>query len=273
MIDRLLRNIVGNETGGHDVAILMSGGTDSCTLLFTALRLGKKVHCYTFRPFGQDTYDSTKAKEICDIFNVPITIIDLPEVNLVNDFKLLASKYNCKKKTQYECTWPYIYTFPIIKEKYILSGLAADGYYGVSKKAMIHFRHTLEKMQEFRKSYFKDNPNPAGYLQLKQFCEEYNKILCVPYLDDSIYNYFYTKTWEDINKPYQKHLIQSRFDEFKKIKIKGHINYQLCAKVDKLFEKLLDNKEINLYNRKRVMDICRDWYNINQSKANLENFL
>lgn len=61
-------------------------------------------------------------------------MIDLPEVNIVNDFKLLASKYNCKKKTQYECTWPYIYTFPIIKEKYILSGLAADGYYGVSKK-------------------------------------------------------------------------------------------------------------------------------------------
>ena len=58
-----------------------------------------------------------------------------------------------------------------------------------------------------------------------------------------------------------------------KIKIKGHINYQLCAKVDKLFEKLLDNKTINLYNRKRVMDICRDWYNINQSKASLESFL
>ena len=43
----------------------------------------------------------------------------------------------------------------------------------------------------------------------------------------------------------------------------------MCAKVDKLFEKLLDNKEINLYNRKRVMDICRDWYNINQSKSKL----
>ena len=266
MIDKLIRNIVDNETG-NEVAILMSGGTDSCTLLFTALRLGKKVTCYTFKPFGQDTYDSTKAKEICDIFNVPITIIDLPEVNIVNDFKLLASKYNCRKKTQYECTWPYIYTFPIIKEKYILSGLAADGYYGVSKKAMIHFRHTLEKMQEFRKSYFKDNPNPAGYLQLKQFCEEYNKILCVPYLDDSVYDYFYDKTWEDINKPHQKHLIQSRFDEFKKIKIKGHINYQLCAKVDKLFEKLLDNKQINLYNRKRVMDICRDWYKQPKTKS------
>lgn len=62
MIDNILRNIIGNETGGYDVAILMSGGTDSCTLLFTALRLGKKVHCYTFRPNNEDTYDSLKAK-------------------------------------------------------------------------------------------------------------------------------------------------------------------------------------------------------------------
>ena len=47
MIDNLLKTIVNNEVG--DEFILMSGGTDSCTLLFTALRLGKKVHCYTFK--------------------------------------------------------------------------------------------------------------------------------------------------------------------------------------------------------------------------------
>ena len=28
--------------------------------------------------------------------------------------------------------------------------------------------------------------------------------------------------------------------------------------LDKLFEKLIDNKIINFKNRKRVMDICRD---------------
>lgn len=132
---------------------------------------------------------------------------------------------------------------------------------------MIHFKHTLEKMQQFRKTYFKDNPNPAGYLQLKQFCEEYGKVLSVPYLDDTVYDYFYDKTWEDINKPYQKYLIQTRFDEFKKIKIKGHINYQLCAKIDKLFEKLLDNKMINFKNRTRVMDICRDWHTKTQNNT------
>ena len=36
-------------------------------------------------------------------------------------------------------------------------------------------------------------------------------------------------------------------------------NLQLCSNVDKLFETLLDNQEINYKKRKRVMDICRDW--------------
>jgi len=68
-------------------------------------------------------------------------------------------------------------------------------------------------------------------------------------------------------------LIKERFEEFKKIKVKPHINYQLNAEIDKSFEKLLDNKEINLYNRKRVMDICRDWYKMNNSESTLEKFL
>lgn len=42
MIDNILRNIIGNETGGYDVAILMSGGTDSCTLLFTSIKTRKE---------------------------------------------------------------------------------------------------------------------------------------------------------------------------------------------------------------------------------------
>ena len=40
---------------------------------------------------------------------------------------------------------------------------------------------------------------------------------------------------------------------------KKHINLQLGAGVDKLFETLIDDKFINFKFRKRVMDICRDW--------------
>ena len=44
---------------------------------------------------------------------------------------------------------------------------------------------------------------------------------------------------------------------------------QLGANIDHLFEKLLNNTEINFKNRSRVMDICRDWYELNKSKAQL----
>ena len=41
MIDKILENIILEECHGDEVAILLSGGVDSSTLLFLAKRLGK----------------------------------------------------------------------------------------------------------------------------------------------------------------------------------------------------------------------------------------
>ena len=46
-------------------------------------------------------------------------------------------------------------------------------------------------------------------------------------------------TWEELNKPFQKHHVLNAFEEFKKGKFKKHINLQLGAGVDKLFETLI----------------------------------
>ena len=43
-------------------------------------------------------------------------------------------------------------------------------------------------------------------------------------------------------------------------KIKPHTNLHLGSGIDKLFETLLNNDEINKKGRKRMMDVCRDWY-------------
>ena len=48
MIDKILRNIIEKQIVDDDVAILMGGGADSATLLFTCLRLNKKPHGYSF---------------------------------------------------------------------------------------------------------------------------------------------------------------------------------------------------------------------------------
>ncbi len=266
MIDKILKEIVKKDIKGDDVAIFMGGGADAATLLFACLQLNKKPVGYSFFLDGKPSYDSLKAQEICEIFNVPFVPVPLSTNNLVKDFKSLAIKYNCQKKTHFECTFPFIYLFPMIKEKYVLTGVGADSHYVLSKKGMIHFKHTVELMNKFRWNYFHNTPNVGGLNQLKQFCDEYDKVLSIPYFEKEVYDYFYDMSWNEINKPTQKHLIKKCYKEFDKIKVKPHINYQLCAEIDHYFEKLIDIKEINFKNRKRVMDICRDWYTLVQKR-------
>ena len=64
-----------------------------------------------------------------------------------------------------------------------------------------------------------------------------------------------------MNKPRQKEFIRKDFTELENFgKIRDHQNLHLNAGVDKLFETLLNNSDINFNNRKRMMDVCRDWY-------------
>ena len=117
---------------------------------------------------------------------------------------------------------------------------------------------TKQKFDEFRDNYF-DYYNQAGYLWHERIARNNDKQLITPYLSFRVKDYFYNKDWYELNEPFQKHNVVNSFDEFKKFKFKKHINLQLGAGIDKLFETLLDNRKVNFKNRKRVMDICRDW--------------
>ena len=260
MIDKLLVENIEQTTPDQNVAVLLSGGVDSISVALAAERLGKTITAYSFCLDNEPSYDYNKAKEIAKNHNWAFvgTIIDTTK--LEEDFYKLVS-LGCKKKTHYECVYPFLHVYPKIAETYVLSGWAADGYYGVSKKANIHYKHTKEKFDEFRDNYFDIN-NQAGYLWHELIARNNKKQLLTPYLSMTIKDFFYNKTWEELNKPFQKHHVVNAFEEFKKFKFKKHINLQLGAGVDKLFETLIDDKFINFKFRKRVMDICRDWSNM-----------
>lgn len=260
-IDKILKGVVEKEVPDKEVAVLLSGGVDSLSLAFSAHRLGKKIHAYTFHLEDQPTYDSDKAKETADTFGWDIDTVIVPTDNLHDDFFTLLNKYKCKKKTQFECTFPFIYVFPKIKEKFVLCGIGADSWYGLSKKAMIHFSQTKTKFDQFRHEYFAQE-NPGGINQLFMLCKEYKKTICHPYLwDKSIEKFFMKYNHQELNKPKQKHHVRNAYQkEFSQIgKVKLHLNLQLEAKVDDLFELLLVNDKINFKKRTRIMDICRDW--------------
>ena len=62
MIDNILCDIIDKEVKSNDVACFLSGGVDSLSLAFSAHRLGKKVHGYTFHLEGNKSYYARKAE-------------------------------------------------------------------------------------------------------------------------------------------------------------------------------------------------------------------
>lgn len=261
MIRQLLEDSI-RKIPDDEVAVFLSGGVDSMSIAFAVDSVGKKVSAYTFHLENKPSYDARKALEYADMFGWKSQLIVVPAdyASLKKQWINLAENYDCKKKTQYECTYPFLYVYPVVKESYILSGLGADSSYGLSKNAMIHHRHSKESFDAFRRKAYE--AKPGGYYQQLMLAKQYNKVYHTPYMEESVKEYLMQFTWDEINKPFQKAIVVNDFlDYFDKVgKWRKHTSLQLDAEIDVLFESLLDDPEINFNKRKRIMDIARDWH-------------
>ena len=275
LIKDLLIDHIKNNVPDSEVAILLSGGVDSISVGLAAESAGKEVHAYSFYLNGAPSYDFVKAAEIAHKRNWNFTPIVVPTNNLIQDWHRLV-ELKCRKKTHFECVFPFLYVYPQIEEKYVLTGWGADGYFGPSKKAMMRYSsykkkrnyvkyckdHNQKRLNwnEFRLAYL--DGDCAGLKEHTNLATKHNKIHVTPYLDTDVRELLMSKSYEELNKPKQKHFIRKNFTELKKFgTIKPHQNLHLNAGVDKLFETLLKNSEINFNKRKRMMDVCRDWNN------------
>jgi len=260
IIKSLITDHIKNNVPDSEVAILLSGGCDSLSCALAAHEVGLVVNAYSFHLDTHETYDYRMAKKVSEIMGWNFTEVSVPTNNLENDWFRLKD-LGAKKKTHYECMWPFLYLYPKIKERYVLTGWGADGYHGVSKKAVMHYKNPKEKFDQFRDDYFLPEKT-AGLKWHLTVAEKHDKIMVNPYLDEKVKDYFYQFTWDELNKPKQKQHIRDAFPELDNFgNVKPHLNLQLASGVDKVFETLLNNKKINFRNRKRVMDMCRDWSN------------
>jgi asparagine synthetase B (glutamine-hydrolysing) len=271
MIAQRIVDDIAAASALDDCAVLLSGGVDSLSVAFAAQRLGKKIHAYSFHLAGNVSSDFMTAEYVSDLFGWEFSGIEISPNTLADDFHRLV-EFGCVKKTHFECIYPFLHMYPVIDEKEVLTGWAADGLYGISRKAIQHSNVKDSKVDfdAFRDAYF--HPDEcAGYKYHKKVADAYHKVLITPYLSTPIKDYFYAMDWEEINRPYEKHHIRNAFEEFGVVgKIEKHSNLQLNAGIDVLFSSLLDDKEINFRNRTRMLDVYRDWA---RRGSTLEDFL
>jgi asparagine synthetase B (glutamine-hydrolysing) len=260
----LLEDAIAGElpAGTETVGLFFSGGVDSLSCGFAAEALGLRVHAYTFRLEARPSEDLQYARIAAKLLGWPLTVVDVPtDVELVErDALRLAREFGCRKKTTFECTWPFLYVVPTLEEKTVVSGVAADGHFGVSKKAMIHYREPKTRFDEFRRGYFGDE-NPAGVVQQRKLVEDAGGTLIAPYLAGAVFDYLLGFDWNELNRPKQKiPALLAYPDRFDGLRYRRHANFQLVAGVPAVFEKLLD-RPINRKSRRRVLDLCRDLAN------------
>ena len=215
----------------NKICVATSGGIDSSSVVMSALDVGKKVSIYSFSFWNKFSSDFRAAQKLSDEFDLRFVPVFLPTERdkIVETVKHLIKKVGCKKKTAIECLFPFYFLvkqMKLLQDETLVTGVAADGHFGLSKKAMIHYSKDDQKFKKFRQDYF-SNLESAGTKKLIKLCE-LNKIqLCNPYFEPSVFSLWIDKNWEELNKPRQKEVIRMHYPELDCLKIKPHTNLQL----------------------------------------------
>jgi asparagine synthetase B (glutamine-hydrolysing) len=249
-----LINLV-NDIKETDVAISLSSGIDSASVLFALLECGKKVTAYSFTLDTHKSRDFTEAEMLANKLGLDFVAVILPtDVDtLITDCFNLHNLYGCRKKTDYICTWPFLYLTPKVSENTLATGMAADGHFVISKKGCLHYK---DNPTEFRKAYF-SNPTRCQLPCRTKLANECGVKLFEPYLSNEMYEYLLNTTWNECNKPQQKMPIRRAFPDMysKYMTIHQHTNFQLGdSGISSHFDILL-NTRLNVHNYKSVTGI------------------
>ena len=252
----VLIGLVDKCVSEKDVGISLSSGIDSASVLFALLECGKNVTVYSFTMADNESRDFKEAKDIAKKLDLMFVPVYLPRSinSLKTDCLRLHRVYGCVKKTDYICTWPYLYLTSAVGESVLATGMAADGHFVISKKAMIHYK---DKPEEFRKQYF-SNPTRCQLPFRTKLAKENHIRLFEPYLETEMYDYLLHSTWIECNRPKQKMPIRRAFPDMYSrygIKIHNHTNFQLGdSGISEHFGALLDT-DWNTHNYKSVVGI------------------
>jgi len=226
-----LINILSNELNAPTVHVATSGGMDSSALVVAAMEIGVEPIVTSFTLDDRESSDFIAARKLAKYFDlkfVPVFVPTDAEFVVKSTLDNMA-RYKLRKKADIECLYPIIYMINYIEglgATDLMMGHGADGHFCLSKKGMIHFRHSIESLQKYRQEHYTQGPLGQRKIYYK-ICKNFNIKYHDPYWNKIIYDTFFNSSWEELNKPKQKEPLRSAFPELDSLKVKNHTNLQL----------------------------------------------
>jgi asparagine synthetase B (glutamine-hydrolysing) len=235
-----------------NIAIALSGGMDSLSVLLCCLELNLNPTCYTFYLDNYESEDLLASRKICKIFNLELVEVklDTSYIDLLGDVKhILKTHVNDEhcinhKKTFIQCFHPMTYLVKYVKESIILTAMVADDLQFNSKKFGILYSLSIKNNSyAVYEKRIKDtnNENKGSYKQIKNLFMENGINFIDVYRDKLLFDYFYSKTFEDCVSPKRKNLV---YEEFKDYLVKYKLYrkpspFQLNSKINEWHDSLL----------------------------------
>ena len=230
-----------------DVAVFLSAGVDSNAVLLAALEAGKKPTAYSWMRDGHRSTDQSSAQTNARTLGVPFRSVFLPTTagELHALVVRLIDEFGCVGKSEIECAMPRLVALGEVEQRVVLTGDCADGYYGLSRKAVIEFSKQTDAagLDEFRRWYFA-RANPAQTNTIRAICAGLGLEPVFPWIDPALLDAFRGKTWRDVNKPRQKEPTRRAFPELARLAVGDHVNLQLGdSGISKGFDVLLETAD------------------------------
>ena len=243
-----LSKVIKNEFENDDVCLLLSGGADSTLVGLSAHHLGKKIHAISYQMDGVVNPDCEAAENTCREMGWNFHRVVVPRENPTKWFFDLMSEYGCRKKTEIEVLYPFIFMIEKVKElgfDHILTGfgsLVPDDrrqFVGVSEDPQAYWDNYIENGGSIS----------SATKRCIEFADSQSVLMSLPLTHPDFTQHLRTITIEQVRSPYPKapykRIYENDFFRLGLLKKKNR-NLQHGGRIEDFFSVVLDNPEVNV---------------------------
>ena len=241
------------------VCIGLSGGVDSTLIGLVGQHIGLEVVAISYEREGHISPDMKQAEKTCKILGWELHKVTLPKDDPKKVFLSMVNDYQCQRKTEIECLYPYLPIFDKAKElgfDKLMVGFntTPDGRKDsikIGKDPSVYWSDIVSRSELYREPSTNKTPRISNACTKLYEIGKKKDIRVVAPMFGGKYNSLFLElglTTKQMNTPHQKSFLKKCFpDEFEKIGMTKtkNLNLQKGGGMEEFFEPIIHDPEIN----------------------------
>lgn len=261
LLRRNLQKALAERSPQKKVALALSGGVDSCCILFSLIECGIKPALYCYKLAHQQSEDCKRARALAKYYGLNLTIAYIPtDLQLVLDDIKTLLRLGVRGKVCLQCCQGHLHISPLVVEDIIFNGSGIDALYGSYTHYLKAGAQKSKEIFDALRSKALAKPNDDGMLDQQKVYGLNKTEVIFPYRQSNVIKFLMAKSWDEINQPRRKSIIVDSYPIFRIIKglWRPRGSQQIVSGTRDLHDRLLNDKAVNKKGRKRVQELYKD---------------